>query len=189
MEKSNVTPLVPKDKNTKEDQSLVSSLSPREIVSELDRFVVGQNKAKFGKYFQIVNVAGFVLLPVNELTNLCLDVVQILTDLSSEAVTNLLPSGLKSTLLIAAVWALKSVLRPSMLLTHNLTVLSLEQEAKRLPEGENLTPMTASAWPTNLEFHNKRIITCVFRGCFRQFTCMHGYFWGFLKTRRRQSCQ
>ena len=46
MEKSNVTPLVPKDKNEKENQSLVSSLSPREIVSELDRFVVGQNKAK-----------------------------------------------------------------------------------------------------------------------------------------------
>jgi len=46
MEKSNVTPLVPKDKNIKENKSLVSSLSPREIVSELDRFVVGQNKAK-----------------------------------------------------------------------------------------------------------------------------------------------
>jgi len=46
MEKSNVTPLVPKDKNSKKNQSLVSSLSPREIVSELDRFVVGQNKAK-----------------------------------------------------------------------------------------------------------------------------------------------
>ena len=46
MEKSNVTPLVPKDKNSKNDETLVSSLSPREIVSELDRFVVGQNKAK-----------------------------------------------------------------------------------------------------------------------------------------------
>ena len=46
MEKSNVTPLVPKDKNSKIDSSLVSSLSPREIVSELDRYVVGQNKAK-----------------------------------------------------------------------------------------------------------------------------------------------
>ena len=46
MKNSNVTPLVPKDKNTKEENSLVSSLSPREIVSELDRFVVGQNKAK-----------------------------------------------------------------------------------------------------------------------------------------------
>ena len=46
MEKSNVTPLVPKNKKTKDDESLVSSLSPREIVSELDRFVVGQNKAK-----------------------------------------------------------------------------------------------------------------------------------------------
>jgi len=45
MENSNVTPLVPKDKK-KEDYSLVSSLSPREIVSELDRFVVGQNQAK-----------------------------------------------------------------------------------------------------------------------------------------------
>ena len=46
MEKSNVTPLVPKDKQSSEKESLVSSLSPREIVSELDRFVVGQNKAK-----------------------------------------------------------------------------------------------------------------------------------------------
>ena len=46
MENSNVTPLVPKDKSAKEESSLVSSLSPREIVSELDRFVVGQNKAK-----------------------------------------------------------------------------------------------------------------------------------------------
>ena len=46
MENSNVTPLVPKDKTSKENENLVSSLSPREIVSELDRFVVGQNKAK-----------------------------------------------------------------------------------------------------------------------------------------------
>ena len=45
MEKNNVTPLVPKDKNS-QDESFVNSLSPREIVSELDRFVVGQNKAK-----------------------------------------------------------------------------------------------------------------------------------------------
>ena len=46
MENSNVTPLVKKDKSTKEESSLVSSLSPREIVSELDRFVVGQKNAK-----------------------------------------------------------------------------------------------------------------------------------------------
>jgi ATP-dependent HslUV protease ATP-binding subunit HslU len=46
MEKSNITPLVPKEKNSKDDSSLVSSLSPREIVSELDRYVVGQDKAK-----------------------------------------------------------------------------------------------------------------------------------------------
>jgi len=46
MEKSNVTPLVQKEKNNEKNSSLVSSLSPREIVSELDRFVVGQNKAK-----------------------------------------------------------------------------------------------------------------------------------------------
>ena len=45
MENSNVTPLIPKEKNEK-DASLVSSLSPREIVSELDRYVVGQNNAK-----------------------------------------------------------------------------------------------------------------------------------------------
>ena len=46
MEKSNVTPLVPKDKKNNGDESLDSSLSPREIVSELDRFVIGQKKAK-----------------------------------------------------------------------------------------------------------------------------------------------
>ena len=46
MDNSNVTQLHPKDKKKDEKTSLVSSLSPREIVSELDRFVVGQNKAK-----------------------------------------------------------------------------------------------------------------------------------------------
>jgi len=46
MDNSNVTPLIPKDKNSETDGSLVSSLTPREIVSELDRYVVGQNKAK-----------------------------------------------------------------------------------------------------------------------------------------------
>ena len=46
MKNSNVTPLVPKEKKSNGTESLVSSLSPREIVSELDRFVVGQNKAK-----------------------------------------------------------------------------------------------------------------------------------------------
>ena len=46
MDKSNVTPLHPKDKSSKHETNLGSSLSPREIVSELDRFVVGQNKAK-----------------------------------------------------------------------------------------------------------------------------------------------
>ena len=46
MENSNVTTLVPKEKSKGEDNSFVSSLSPREIVSELDRYVVGQNKAK-----------------------------------------------------------------------------------------------------------------------------------------------
>ena len=50
MDKSNVTQLHPKDKNKNEEASLVSSLSPREIVSELDRFVVGQNKAKRGSF-------------------------------------------------------------------------------------------------------------------------------------------
>ena len=45
MKKSNVTPLIPKEKNNP-DGLLVSSLSPREIVSELDRYVVGQKKAK-----------------------------------------------------------------------------------------------------------------------------------------------
>ena len=39
MDKSNVTQLHPKGDGQKEEASLVSSLSPREIVSELDRFV------------------------------------------------------------------------------------------------------------------------------------------------------
>ena len=46
MEKSNVTSFVPKDKKNGVKNSYVSSLSPREIVSELDRYVVGQNNAK-----------------------------------------------------------------------------------------------------------------------------------------------
>ena len=44
MENSNVTPLVPKEKSDKKE--ILNSLSPREIVSELDRFVVGQKNAK-----------------------------------------------------------------------------------------------------------------------------------------------
>ena len=46
-QKTNITSL-PKVKIEKEkdSQSLVSSLSPREIVSELDRYVIGQNAAK-----------------------------------------------------------------------------------------------------------------------------------------------
>ena len=45
MDNSNVTTLIPKDKKEKKN-NLSDSLSPREIVSELDRFVVGQNNAK-----------------------------------------------------------------------------------------------------------------------------------------------
>ena len=45
MDKSNVTTLIPKDKKENKN-NLSDSLSPREIVSELDRFVVGQDKAK-----------------------------------------------------------------------------------------------------------------------------------------------
>ena len=45
MEKSNVTTFKPKDKQESKE-NLATSLSPREIVSELDRFVVGQNNAK-----------------------------------------------------------------------------------------------------------------------------------------------
>ena len=44
MEKSNIKSF-PK-KNSEEIKNDIDSLSPREIVSELDRFVVGQNKAK-----------------------------------------------------------------------------------------------------------------------------------------------
>ena len=45
MEKNNVTTLKPKGSKT-EENAFINSLSPREIVSELDRFVIGQNKAK-----------------------------------------------------------------------------------------------------------------------------------------------
>jgi len=46
-QKTNITTL-PKKESPKEkvDKSIVSSLSPREIVSELDRYVIGQNAAK-----------------------------------------------------------------------------------------------------------------------------------------------
>ena len=44
MEKSNIKSF-PK-KNSEEKKHHIDSLSPREIVSELDRYVVGQNKAK-----------------------------------------------------------------------------------------------------------------------------------------------
>ena len=46
MEESNIKTFVPKEVKTNESKSTLNSLSPREIVSELDRFVVGQNKAK-----------------------------------------------------------------------------------------------------------------------------------------------
>ena len=47
MEKSNIKEFKPKVKKINKDRkSYVSALSPREIVSELDRFVIGQNKAK-----------------------------------------------------------------------------------------------------------------------------------------------
>ena len=45
--KTNVTPLQKEESSKKsEDRSVVSSLSPREIVSELDRYVIGQKAAK-----------------------------------------------------------------------------------------------------------------------------------------------
>ena len=45
--KTNVTPLKKVEtKINSENKSNVSSLSPREIVSELDRYVIGQNAAK-----------------------------------------------------------------------------------------------------------------------------------------------
>ena len=47
-QKSNITSLVRQEKQHKKlmISSVVSSLSPREIVSELDRYVIGQNEAK-----------------------------------------------------------------------------------------------------------------------------------------------
>jgi len=46
-QKTNVTPLQKiEDSAEKNDRSVVSSLSPREIVSELDRYVIGQKAAK-----------------------------------------------------------------------------------------------------------------------------------------------
>ncbi len=46
MEESNIKTFVPKEVKSNDAKSTLNSLSPREIVSELDRFVVGQNKAK-----------------------------------------------------------------------------------------------------------------------------------------------
>ena len=46
MEESNIKTFIPKEIKANDTSSVVNSLSPREIVSELDRFVVGQNKAK-----------------------------------------------------------------------------------------------------------------------------------------------
>ena len=45
MKDSNVTPF-PKEKNEHKDSSLVSSLSPREIVSELDSMLLVKIKPK-----------------------------------------------------------------------------------------------------------------------------------------------
>ena len=46
-QKTNVTPLQKiGTSKEKDDRSVVSSLSPREIVSELDRYVIGQQAAK-----------------------------------------------------------------------------------------------------------------------------------------------
>ena len=46
-QKTNITPLPKKESfKEKDEKSVVSSLSPREIVSELDRYVIGQNAAK-----------------------------------------------------------------------------------------------------------------------------------------------
>ena len=46
-QKNNVTSLPTLDsKKERDEKSIVSSLSPREIVSELDRYVIGQNAAK-----------------------------------------------------------------------------------------------------------------------------------------------
>ena len=46
-QKSNITSLHKKESSKEKDEkSVVSSLSPREIVSELDRYVIGQNAAK-----------------------------------------------------------------------------------------------------------------------------------------------
>jgi len=46
-QKTNVTPLQKiETSKEKDDRSVVSSLSPREIVSELDRYVIGQHAAK-----------------------------------------------------------------------------------------------------------------------------------------------
>ena len=46
-QKTNITTLPKRNSQQgKDDQSIVSALSPREIVSELDRYVIGQNAAK-----------------------------------------------------------------------------------------------------------------------------------------------
>ena len=51
MDNSNVTKLHPKDKSQKEEAALVSSLSPREIVSELDSYGFTQKRYKIKSKF------------------------------------------------------------------------------------------------------------------------------------------
>ena len=60
-QKSNVTSLPPrKSAQDIDDHAVVSSLSPREIVSELDRYVIGQKEAKKVRKIEKRNViAGF----------------------------------------------------------------------------------------------------------------------------------
>ena len=58
--------------------------------------------------------------------------------------------GEKWTLLTPAVWPLNSVDLPSTPFSQSRTILSLLQDAIMLPDGVNVTPVTASEWPQNL---------------------------------------
>ena len=78
----------------------------------------------------------------NLLGVLTLDKQELLTSMYSQGRTFRDEFKIRSTL--------KSVDLPSTPFIQTRTVLSLEHEAKRCPEGEKATPMTASEWPQNL---------------------------------------
>ena len=66
-------------------------------------------------------------------------------------VTNFLESGDQSTFILQLVCPVNLIYGISVLLSHNLTVLSPETLARKIPFGENYTSRTASVCPSKEE--------------------------------------